>query len=101
MRTYRITRDNDRPLEIIGDRIAQVSTGRGHKPRWTELTLYRTREGQWVAQCVGCTTVEGEIDRHSAWVAATQQEIETALGEGPLAAELYQVAGWRGVERIQ
>lgn len=114
---YAIRRTRHKPLVFSGEILAEVST-RNRRDRWTELRLYRTTrstaegdavetagtytpsEGSYVAEQVGRTKVEGEIDRIKAWPCRTKRQVMDALGDGPLAQELYTQAGWFGAERV-
>ena len=50
------------PLRFIGEAIGNGST-RGHSStRWTNVSIYRTKGGKWVANVVNRTQWEGEHD---------------------------------------
>ncbi len=118
MMRYRIRRDRHKPLQFTGELLAEVST-RNKRERWTELRLYRTAqstldgdpvdlrdsytpsEGSYVCEQVGRTDVEGEMDRRKAWPCRTFAEIKEALGDGPLARQLYVEAGLYGTVRVE
>lgn len=48
------------PIEFDGELLAEVSTGKPWKHRWTELSLYRTTGGRYVSVSVGQTTYAHE-----------------------------------------
>lgn len=114
---YTIRRNRHRPLVFTGVLLAEVST-RHRRERWTELRLYRTirstvggdavetagtytpSEGSYVCEQVGRSQIEGEIDRTQAWPCRTFDDIREALGDGPLARELYLQAGFFGADSV-
>lgn len=64
--------------------------------RWTEVKIYRTAGGKWVAHIVHRTAWQGERDRHDAEVFATPKELyDHLLREVPswLAEEVAEEAG--------
>lgn len=117
MKRYLIRRSRNKPLSFSGTLLAEVST-RHRRERWTELRIYRVErstvggeavelldsytpsEGSFVAEQVGRTTVEGEIDRIKAWPCESVRHVREALGEGLLARELYMQAGFFGAESV-
>ena len=99
MTHYTLKRDRDRPLTFVGNLLAGVST-RHRRDRWTELRLYRTSDTGYVCEQVGRTLVEGEMDRSRAWPCRDFDEIREALGDGPLARQLYLEAGFYGADRV-
>ena len=99
---YRLKRDGDRPLVFEGEIVAEVST-RNRRIRWTELRLYEIVDygAEFVAEQVGRTDVEGELDRCKAFVCADSAGVRDAMGDGPLARQLYTEAGFDGVEDLR
>jgi len=100
MMTYRLRRFREPPLVFEGELIAEVTTKHPDRERWTELRVYVTRSGTYVAEEVGRSLAYGESDRCGAFICRTQRDVERELGDGRLARELYTVAGFRGVERV-
>ncbi len=118
MTRYIIRRDRHKPLQFYGELIAEVST-RNKRDRWTELRLYRTElstmegnpvelsdsytpsAGSYVAEQVGRSNKEGELDRRKAWPCRTFEQIREALGAGPLARQLYLEAGFYGADSVE
>lgn len=98
--TYCILRDDDRDLKFCGELLAATDSPQ-KSGRWTELRLYRTQAGTYVAEQVGRTSWDGEHDRNAAWVCADTDEVIAALGTGWLAKELYEKAGIECVEKIE
>jgi len=88
---YRVQRDKHPDLAFEGDVVARVSSDSrdSWRARWTELELYRTNAGKWVAVTIGRSRVEGETDRHAAVVCENLREVFAALGMGRLARQLY------------
>ncbi len=104
---FRIKRDKLPDLAFEGERVACVSSDSGEmyaeggyielqararvrgRDRWTELELYRTKGGKWIAVTIGRSRVEGETDRHAAVVCKTEREVFRILGMGRLARNLY------------
>jgi len=70
----KIYRSNGVPLHFEGEVVAFVTTNKsggapsGGKKRWTELTLYRTNGGKFVAESVGVSTYKDEVNIISAEV---------------------------------
>lgn len=88
-------------LRFVGALIAQTSSSKergadtfsGEAGRWTELCLYKTKGGQYVAQKIKRTEWDGDYDRHSAQACATAEDVKSFLGYGWLAKQLYDLAG--------
>ncbi len=99
MQDYTIVRDNDRDLRFTGEIVATVASPE-KTGRWTELTLYRTAAGKYVAQEVGRTKWEREHDRYAATVCETQSDVLAAFGTGWLAKQMYDAAGIECVETV-
>lgn len=55
----------------------------------------------YIAEQVGRSTVDGEIDRCKAWVCHSIADVKAALGAGQLAQQLYLTAGLDGTEPVQ
>ncbi len=68
--------------------------------RWTEIKLYKTVGGHYVAHKIGWSTLRREVPRHSATIADTVEELIKELGTKQLARDLYEKAGLDIVERI-
>lgn len=94
-RAYTIKQDEGPDLEIVGRRMARIASGDEHfnnKGRWTELAIYRTAAGKFVATEIGRTANPGERDRYSYWICSTEQDVVEYLGLGRLAKDLYRQA---------
>ena len=118
MNRFKIRRDRHKPLTFTGELLAEVST-RHKRNRWTELRIYQTQTstldgedvetlgsytpsaGSYVCEQVGRSSVDGEIDRCKAWPCRTLTDIKEALGDGPLAQQLYLEAGLYGSESVE
>jgi len=85
MTTHLVPRDGDIDLELNGERLAFSSSAERGKPRWFELTIYRSGSGRWVVAGAGRTTMPDEVDRFWARVCTSPAEVLEALyrrGEG-------------------
>jgi hypothetical protein len=86
--------DGEQKLSFNGSLLGSVTSNDGtpDKERWfTELDLYRTERGAFVA--VRSTVRHGE--RRTSWrISRDQTEIQEWLGYGALSLELYEDAGW-------
>jgi hypothetical protein len=101
MKTIFILRDKQQDLRFQGKLIARVvSQDTAFVERWTELYLYLTKAGKYVAQEIGKTLVPGERDRYSAQVCDTEAEVVRYLGTNWLAKKLYEQAGIEAVEEV-
>lgn len=95
-RYYELVDDDNPNVGIIANKLASVSSqqhGGESANRWTELRLFRTMEGVYVAQQRGCSRWEGEYERNEVLTADTAEEMTRKLGYGWLAKELYDDAG--------
>jgi hypothetical protein len=50
-------KDGQRPLTLVGWKLAHVASQTGEDARWTELTLYRTLNNRYVVEKVGRSDV--------------------------------------------
>lgn len=105
-----ILTNNDAPdIRFQGELIAEASSsansasGRhsGATGRWTELKLYRTAGGRYVAQSIGHTQWQGEHTRYSAKVCETAADVIAFFGHGWLAKELYDDADIEDVQHVE
>lgn len=104
-----IQRDGAPDIRFVGERIAATcsSADRGNSyfsgstGRWTELELYRTRGGKYVAQQIGCTQWQGERDRYSGAVCDDVAAVIAFFGHGWLAKHLYDKAGIEDVQDVE
>jgi hypothetical protein len=93
-----LPRDNGADLRFAGEQLAvahsapPLASGK-RTGRWTELTLFRTETGRYVAVEIGHTTIKGEITRRRAEVLDTPAEVIRFFGHGWLSKELYRKAG--------
>ena len=100
--------NNDAPdIRFQGELIAEassdsnVSWSSGTGGRWTELKLYRTAGGRYVAQSIGRTKRQGEHTRYSAKVCETAADVIAFFGHGWLAKELYDDADIEDVQHVE
>ena len=100
---HTVERDGDRDLRFDGRLVASATSHHHEGPRntrWTELELYETAGGQFVAAEIGKSLSQGEINRYAAWVCDDHEAVIEALGLGTLAKELYAKAGIDCTEEI-
>lgn len=74
-----VYRDGSLPLRFAGEELATASSESPGKPRWFEVTIFRTDDQRYVVHGVGVSDVAGEEDRHWATVCATADEVIDAL----------------------
>lgn len=102
--TFTLARDGEPDLRFTGACIASASSNpfkaNASPERWTELKLFRTGKGRYVAWTVGRSKRKGEHDRFSAVVCDTPAEVIQAFGQGWLAKKLYQQANIENIEEI-
>lgn len=65
--------DGEQPVRFIGTLLSKATTDDGHKPRWTETEIYKTRAGSYIIHKVGGTRNSGERVLHSAQVSETAE----------------------------
>ena len=97
-----ILRDNDKDIRFDGVLLAEVSS-KDFNPgikRYTVLALYRTRAGAHICEQVGCSDIDGEVERCSAHIADTIDDVLAYFGNGWLAKELYAVAGISAITHV-
>jgi len=100
VKQFTIKRTGERSLRFAGRLVAEAesSPNNAHPSwsretgRWTELRLYRTAGGKYVAEQVHRTQWQGESDSHAARVCRTDPEVVEFLGLGWLAKDLYDGA---------
>jgi len=94
----------DREPDLVVDSavlVAEVSSKQAAATRWTELRLWRSGAGQFVAEQVGRSTLEGEVDRCRAWVCADATAVVAKLKHGWLARQIYAKAGIDDAEQVR
>ena len=79
MDEFTVYRDGTLPLRFAGKELATASSQTPGKPRWFEVTIFRTDDGRYVVHGVGVSEVNGEEDRHWATVCARPDEVIDAL----------------------
>jgi plasmid replication initiation protein len=93
-------------VRFEGTKLADVSSRSNSGGRWTEITIFRTKGGRWIAQIVGRTQWQGEHDRHAVKIVETEAELVEALRDeyeghlGWLAKEALEAAGIDTAEEI-
>jgi hypothetical protein len=78
MEQIEIRRTGLPPIRFTGEQIGKGSTrsirGEGQN-RWTEVSIYHTQGGRYVAHVGRITCWQGETDHHAAVSKATPQEV--------------------------
>ena len=85
MEKITIKRDGRKPITFTGEMIGKASSHshQGDKQnRWTEVEIYLTRGGNYVALLVRRTCWQGESDRLDAEVCLTPADVIAFLSEG-------------------
>lgn len=109
METITLENDNAPEVRFTGELIATAKSSSnnasghysGATGRWTELRLYRTAGGRYVAQSVGHTQWAGEHTRYNTVVCETAADVIAFFGHGWLAKELYGEAGIEDVQHVE
>jgi hypothetical protein len=63
------------------------------KTRWTVYRIYRTAGGKLIGQIIGRTIWQGEVDRYTAKVCSSEQELVRFIGYSDAAKEAFSEAG--------
>lgn len=106
---HTVQRDGDRDIEFDGELIAQAETSSnnaspdysGSTGRWTELKLFQTKAGKFVASRVNRTQWQGERDTHEAAVCDNEADAVEFFGHDRLAKELLDNADINAAERVE
>lgn len=101
METITLNNDNAPDLCFTGELVASASSSAnnasgyysGSVGRWTELKLYKTASGKFIAQSIGHTQWQGEHTRYKSVVCADEAAVIAFFGHGWLAKALYEDAG--------
>lgn len=80
MREARLERVGAVDLVFTGEEIAEASSAEPGKPRWTELTLWRTAKA-WVIERRGHSVVPREVTLRDAVICLTPEAIVAALAK--------------------
>lgn len=108
MTEFTIKNDNGPDIKISGEMIGYAATSdnsahtkfSGSPGRWTELMLYRTVDGKYVAANVEHSNWDGERDMHNAVVCEDHDQIVEFFGHSPLSSDLYADAGINPSETV-
>lgn len=79
MSSFRVARHSERDLAFDGDLLADRTSHVDGASRWTEVRIYRTDTGRYVAETVGVSTMPGEHNRMTVRVLDTAAEVPDAL----------------------
>lgn len=74
-----VLKDGDRHVEFDGALLGHSTSERSGKSRWSEISIYRTRGGNFIVAGVGKTILAGESDRHWATVCERPQGVVEKL----------------------
>ncbi len=104
-----VRRDGEKNLEFDGELIAEAESSAnnassdysGDVGRWTELKLYRTKAGKFVASRVNHTQWQGERDSHEASACDNEAAVAEFFGQGRLAKEIYAEADINAAEIVE
>lgn len=105
----RLAVTNGPDIHFDGRVIGEYSTQNraGTKDRWTELRLWETPAGNWVAEMVGCSRHEREGELRTARVVSALldqperiREVMTVFDWTPAAKALARQLGWNVIERV-
>jgi hypothetical protein len=89
---HKVESDKHPGFTFWGSLMASVSSKKNGSRRWSELRLYSTKGGQYIAQTIGGSSIEGERDYKHARCFHSIEEAKGFFGAGPLALELYRMA---------
>jgi len=95
MKEFTVTRDGDRDLRFTGEKVASVSGRANSGPdsnRWSEIRIYLTAAGAYVAQRVQRTLWEGEEDTADAAVCETPRSVRGFLTYDDVLSDLAKEA---------
>lgn len=63
--------DGDREIRFEGELLGASSSHRPGKPRWIEISIFKTNGGKYIVAGIGRTTLDGEDERNWAHVSET------------------------------
>lgn len=66
-------RTGDRVLEFTGHLLAEATSWTPGRRRWTDIRMYKTVEGRYVIEIVGCTELQAEEWRYATQVSDTAE----------------------------
>lgn len=92
---FELINDHGADVRLSGELVAEASSYSHDGPRnlqWTELMLYRTDGGKFVAHEIGRTRWAGQRTRYTVHVCDNSVDLVKALGYGCPAKELYETA---------
>lgn len=89
---YIIKADTGFIIHFAGEIVAKATSRKWRKSRWTELILYKTVNGNFIAHEIGKSLIQGEREKHRAEICTSDEEIINFFGTGRLAQRLYKNA---------
>lgn len=102
---HQFERDNGVPVRTSCRLLASADSRNGvnhRRPkRWTELELYLTEKGAFIARTVGKSSVAGERDMVRINICKDVSEVINVFGNGWVANMLYGQAGITAVEVVE
>lgn len=78
METYRVPRNGDVDLVFTGECLVDMSGEQPDKDYWTEIRIWRTNSGKYVAEMVGKSAL-GDPDRRNVTVVEDPADLRDAL----------------------
>lgn len=76
---FTVYRDDGRDLRFQGVVLGRATSYVDGSERWTEITIFKTDKGNYVASVVGLSIVPGESDRYKAVRSNSAEDIVTFL----------------------
>ena len=74
--SHTVKAGNGPDLAFEGTLLGSVTSHRAGNPRWTELSLFKTKAGSYVSQVIGKSSVAGENNRYR----SAHGTVDIALG---------------------
>ena len=101
MEQITLYRDGKRNLRFVGELIREESTRGIDDNRWTELSLYVTKGGRYVAARSRISQWQGEEDFFEAESFGSARELQEWLGWSEEAKALYDAADIAAYEEVE
>lgn len=103
MKTIKLTRDGDKDVMFTGELLAKGSSRKNDSTRWTEIRLFKSKAGNYIASVVGRSLWEGEHNRYQVHLcgSSTESVIEALREEGHLGWLAKDVLAEAGIETAE
>jgi|SRR5262245_61468841 len=76
---FLIERNGTVPLEFDGQLLADVSSAEPDSPRWQEIRIYRSDQGRFITEVLGCTRVRGERTIRNVEVFSRPEDVQRGV----------------------